>query len=102
MCSRSIHRIGQTRPVTVKRFIIEGSVEERVLNTRRSLAADRPNTSTQIDGAGLMADEDALVARPSKRARQADESELEDRRFQRLEMLEGWFGCSATARVVKA
>lgn len=37
-----IHRIGQTRPVTVKRFVIENTAEES-LGVRRALAIDRPS-----------------------------------------------------------
>jgi hypothetical protein len=85
----------------VKRFIIENSVEERIISSRRALTADRPSVSTQIDGTGIMADEQNLLDRPRKRARHEDENELEDRRFQRLELLEALFGCSATARVSK-
>lgn len=45
-----IHRIGQTKQVFVKRLIIKDSIEERILETRRSLAADGPKTSTHLDG----------------------------------------------------
>jgi DNA repair protein RAD5 len=44
-----IHRIGQCRPVTVKRFVIKGTVEERILTSRRSLVSDRPVVSTTLD-----------------------------------------------------
>jgi len=36
-----IHRIGQTRPVIVKRFVMQGTVEERILNVRRKLMTDK-------------------------------------------------------------
>jgi hypothetical protein len=90
-----IHRIGQTRPVIVKRFIIKDSVEERILSSRRALVADRPEVSTAIDGTAM----EESLARPAKRARHDDEGDMEGRRFQRLEMLESLFGCSATVRV---
>lgn len=45
-----IHRIGQTRPVTVKRFVIENTAEERLLGVRRALAIDRPSEGTQVCG----------------------------------------------------
>ena len=30
-----VHRLGQTRPVTIKRFIMEGSFEEKMLELQR-------------------------------------------------------------------
>ena len=35
-----IHRIGQLRPVTVKRFVVQGTVEERIIGVRRQLGVD--------------------------------------------------------------
>ena len=35
-----IHRIGQLRPVTVKRFVMQGTVEERIIGVRRQLGVD--------------------------------------------------------------
>lgn len=96
-----IHRIGQTRPVFVKRFIIKGSVEERILSSRRSLAADRPGASTQLDGTGLMEEEENLLGKSKKRSRHEDENDLGEKRFQRLRQLEVVFGCSSTEKVAK-
>jgi len=100
-----IHRIGQTRPVIVKRFIIKDSVEERILSNRRSLAADHPNLSTVIDGVGIMVDE--LEPRQTKRPRldstnYDNGSEANASFCQRFILLEALFGCSSTARVFKA
>lgn len=89
-----IHRIGQTRPVFVKRLIIKDSIEERILKTRRSLAADRPTTSTQLDGAGLMEAEENF-GKHKKRDRHEDENDMGEKRFQRLRELEVLFDCSA-------
>ena len=88
--------------MVVKRFIIKDTIEERILTSRRALAADRPGASTQLDGAGIMAEEEKLFDRPTKRARHEDEDAMESQSFQRLERLEALFGCSATVRVVKA
>ncbi|KAL7531410.1 hypothetical protein ACHAXR_004022, partial [Thalassiosira sp. AJA248-18] len=95
-----IHRIGQTRPVFVKRLIIKDSIEERILENRRSLAADRPTASTQLDGAGLLEEEDC--EQPKKRGRHEDENDMGEKKFQRLRQLEALFGCSATVKVAKA
>jgi len=96
-----IHRIGQTRPVFVKRLIIKDSIEERILSTRRSLAADRPTTSTQLDGAGLMEEDDVSAKKQNKRARHEDENDMGEKKFQRLRQLEALYGCSATVKVTK-
>lgn len=88
-----IHRIGQTRPVTVKRFVIEDTVEERLLGVRRALAVDRPSEGTQVCGDSAFDDDE----RPSKRARRAEEQEAYDenaQRQQRVESLAILFGCS--------
>lgn len=96
-----IHRIGQTRPVFVKRLIIKDSIEERILENRRSLAADRPSASTQLDGtAGLMEEDD--FSQSKKRGRHEDESSMVEQKFQRLRQLEALFGCSGTVKVAKA
>jgi hypothetical protein len=92
-----IHRIGQLNPVTVKRLVIEGTVEERLLGVRRSLAADHGPTGT-ICGAGALDDEEPKK-RPAKRARtseiQDDGNRLDDgTRQRRVEMLEELFGCT--------
>ncbi|KAL7541871.1 hypothetical protein ACHAXR_011300 [Thalassiosira sp. AJA248-18] len=100
-----LHRIGQTRPVIVKRLIIKASVEERILENRRSLAADRPTASTLIDGtASMEEDEDAYKDDKKKRgrARQEDQRDLGEQTFQRLQLLEALFGCSATIKASKA
>jgi hypothetical protein len=93
-----IHRIGQLNPVTVKRLVIEGTVEERLLGVRRSLAADHGSTGT-ICVAGALDDEEPK--RPAKRARtsetQDDGNRLDDgNRQRRVEMLEELFGCTQT------
>ena len=96
----SIHRIGQTRPVFVKRLIIKGTVEERILENRRSLAAARPTASTQLDGAGLLEEETGSGSK--KRDRHEDENEMGEQSFQRLRQLEALYGCSASVKVAKA
>ena len=103
-----IHRIGQTRHVNVKRLIIKDTIDERILENRRSLPADRPNqTPTPLDGtAGLM--EDDVFANKNKtqaakkRERLDDENDMGEKTFQRLRQLESLFGCSATVKVAKA
>ncbi|KAL9179984.1 hypothetical protein ACHAXT_007954 [Thalassiosira profunda] len=97
-----IHRIGHTRPVFVKRLVIKGSVEERILENRRSLAADRPTASTQLDGAAMLEDDEQDMKQSAKRGRHEDENDLGEQRFQRLRQLEALFGCSATVKVTKA
>ena len=103
-----IHRIGQTRPVFVKRLIIKDTIEERILENRRSMAADRPSAgATQLDGvAGLMEDEGEDNRKPAAkkqaRGRHEDENDMGEKKFQRLRQLEALFGCSATVKVAKA
>lgn len=100
-----IHRIGQQRPVIVKRFIIKDSIEERIIKNRRALAADRPDISTQLDGAGIMESEDKMLCNEGSarnQNRQEDTNEMESKAFQRLQQLEALYGCSPLARVVKA
>lgn len=81
-----IHRIGQTRPVTVKRFAMQDTVEERLLGVRRSLGVDRPEVGTQICGASVLADEETVAAKKK--------DGLDDaKRQMRVEMLEKLFGC---------
>jgi len=96
-----IHRIGQTRPVFVKRLIIKDSVEERILSSRRSLAADRPATSTQLDGTGLMEEEEKLIEANANRGRHKDEDDMGEKRFQRLRQLEALFGYSGIVKAAK-
>ena len=99
-CDR-VHRIGQTRPVTVKRFVMEGTVEERVLKVRRSLGIDRCETGTQLNGVGMLAEEEQAAKRPAKRARAADDDDHADdkQRQQRLKRLETLFGLASSAPV---
>lgn len=101
-----LHRIGQTRPVIVKRFIIKDTIEERILGNRRSLAADKTATSTLVDGTAMMEEDGAAAHREGKkkrgRGREEDESGIGEEKFQRLQHLEALFGCSATIRVGKA
>ena len=85
----------------MKRLIIKDSIEERILSTRRSLAADRPTASTQLDGTGLMEEEEKLLEEPKKRGRHEDEDDMGEKRFQRLRQLEALFGCSTTVKVTK-
>ena len=85
---------------------MKGTIEERVLSNRRSLAADRgPNTSTEIDGVGLIADEMLLQQKPKKR-RLGEDAEKENSfnasSTQRLKFLEQLFGYSSTVRVFKS
>ena len=95
-----VHRIGQTRPVIVKRLIIKDSVEERILENRRSLAADRPIASALVDGvAGVEENEAAFIEDRKNRGQgqQEDARDIDGHRFQRLQQLEALFGCSASA-----
>jgi len=97
-----IHRIGQTRKVTVKRFIIKDTIEERILENRRALAADRPTASTLIDGTASMEEDEAAYANDRKKrgqGRQEDASDMGKQKFQRLQHLEALFGCSATVKI---
>lgn len=96
-----LHRIGQSRPVIVKRLIIKDSIEERILENRRALAADRPTTSTLIDGTASMEEDEAAYKDDRKkrgRGRQEDMIDMDEQRFQRLQQLEALFGCSATIK----
>jgi len=87
-----IHRIGQTRPVTVKRFVMQDTVEERLLGVRRSLGVDRPSAGTQICGASVLADEEKTAKKADNRSSTNDE--LDDAKRQlRVETLEKLFGC---------
>jgi SNF2 family DNA or RNA helicase len=81
-----IHRIGQLNPVTVKRLVIEGTVEERLLGARRSMAVD----GSALDGDG------EETQRPAKRARTSDDTDTLDngQRQRRVELLEELFGCT--------
>lgn len=85
-----IHRLGQTRPVTVRRFVMKNTVEERLLGVRRSLGVDRA-AGTQICGASVLAHEEE---RPAKRARKSEDDLEDSKRQQRIQMLETLFGCS--------
>lgn len=68
----------------MKRFVMEGTVEERLISVRRALAIDRNSTiSTGLCGASLL---DKEESRGSKT--------LNAKRRQRVEMMEKLFGCS--------
>ena len=71
----------------VKRLIIKDSIEERILENRRSLAADRPTASTQLDGACLLDEEEEeecnVGKQAKKRDRHEDENDMGEKRFQR-------------------
>jgi hypothetical protein len=87
-----IHRIGQTRPVTVKRFVMQDTVEERLLGVRRSLGVDRPSAGTQICGASVLAGEEKVAQKADKRG--GSKEVLDDaKRQMRVETLEKLFGC---------
>ena len=81
---------------------MKDSVEERVLENRRSLAADRPTTSTLLDGSGDLEEEEKLIERTQTRERHQDENGMGEKSFQRLRQLEALFGCAATVKVTKA
>ena len=70
-----IHRIGQTRAEFVKRLIIKDSIEERILGNRRSLAADRPTGSSQLDDSLL----DDVGMQAKSRIRREDETEMQEK-----------------------
>ena len=97
-----IHRIGQTRPVQVKRFIMRDSVEQRVLENRRSLSSDRPPNSGLLDGSGDLEEEEKMTNLSQSRERLDDENGMGEKSFQRLKQLESLFGCSAIVKVTKA
>ena len=65
--SYQVHRIGQTRPVVVKRFIMAKSVEERIVAVRRTLSNDKPGTA--VCDSSLMTDVDPQKKPAAKRAR---------------------------------
>ena len=51
-----MHRIGQVRPVVVKRFIIKGSVEEKILaiqSRKNALASGLGMTKAESQGARM-------------------------------------------------
>ena len=53
------HRIGQTRPVVVKRFVVRGTVEDNMLvlqERKRAVAADAVESNTAEDWAKVAAD----------------------------------------------
>lgn len=87
----------------MKRFIIEGTVEERLLGVRRTLAVDKQTkTGTQLCGARAMDVENNASnprSKPKKGGKKADDEEdvgdEDRRRHQRFEMLEKLFGCSS-------
>jgi len=91
-----LHRIGQTRPVIVKRLIMKDTIEERILENRRSLAADKTTTSTLVDGTAML-EEDGNTYKEDKkkrgRGREEDESDIGEEKFRRLQHLEALFGC---------
>ena len=98
-----IHRIGQTRPVTVKRLIIQGTVEERILSNRRSIAAEGTSKPTPPNGTRSLMDEEAFLVRPEKRhCVGKDEEDFNVQSRQRLERLAALFGCSLNARLKNA
>lgn len=95
-----IHRIGQTRPVIVKRFVMQGTVEERLLGVRRSLGVDRPQTGTQLCGASVLAAEEMAALRAPKNGGVSEDLDSA-RRQQRVAMLEKLFGVSGNMSVHK-
>lgn len=62
-----IHRFRQLRPATINRFVMQETVEERLLGVRRPLGGQR--TGTQICGASVLVKEEQATQRPSKKAR---------------------------------
>ena len=88
---------GQTRPVTVKRLIMEGTVEERLLSVRRSLVGDhQPNCDRRsraqhtVDG-----QEPKMFVERKKRQRAEDEAEDNMQRERRFTMLKELLVCPA-------
>lgn len=75
--THQVHRIGQTRPVIVKRFIMAKTVEERIFAVRRNLSNDKPTTGTAVCDSSLMNDADPQK-KPAKRARTDDGAGLLD------------------------
>jgi SNF2 family DNA or RNA helicase len=84
-----IHRIGQTKPVTVKRFVMRGTVEERLLGVRRKLGVDR-TVGTQVNG---VEEDEAENRRPRKKARTSEDETMDAQQQKRVETLETLFGC---------
>lgn len=98
-----IHRIGQTKPVIVKRLVVEGSVEDRLLSVRRSLAVDQPDAEagTQLCGARVLDAEAADAAAPR---RDGEDSALDDedgKNQKRMELLEALFDCVSGAETAE-
>jgi SNF2 family DNA or RNA helicase len=54
------HRIGQTRPVTIYRLVLKGTIEQKIvsLHARKRDLADRlleeTGAATRLDAAGLL------------------------------------------------
>jgi len=70
-----VHRIGQSRPVVVKRFVMAKTVEERIIAVRRNLSNDKPTAGTGVCDSTLMTDDSK---RPAKRPRTTDDEEVAD------------------------
>ena len=101
-----VHRLGQSRPVVVKRFIMAKTVEERIIATRRNLSNDKtPTVGTAVCDSALMADD---AKRPAKRARTSNAEEEEfDKGADaegngRLEQLASLFNTTLIPSVFKA
>ena len=86
-----VHRMSQTRPTVVHRFVIRGTIEEAILGMRRSSSEEGDEEASASGGGGGRGCHDAEVATspdarkgspskgagsPNKRARRAEESKL--------------------------
>ena len=78
-----IHRIGQTRPVTIKRFVMQGTIEERIIATRRQLGVDR-----LTGGGAAVADESLMTVDGPEQLKQQQKKKKKKKRRQTEEEVE--------------
>ncbi len=78
--------------MTVKRFVVANTVEERLLSVRRALWVDRAETSTNVCGTGDVADDEQhiTVAKKKKKGKNVDvTTNVSSKRIELLERVIG-------------